>query len=217
MRVAIIAQAVALRAGLRAILTDRMSRSDYRQDILEVVYEAGSLEEFLLDFPDADVLILQGELLGDPDLDQITKRLEGQLGILALSENSVVSSKLMALPVLSWGILPPDATEDELLAAVMAVGQGLLVGPPNLLKPMLSANFLTEAGDLDLFEATLTERESQVLQLLALGLANKQIAQKLTISEHTVKFHISSIYSKLGVTNRTEAVRAGVKHGLITL
>jgi DNA-binding NarL/FixJ family response regulator len=56
-----------------------------------------------------------------------------------------------------------------------------------------------------------------VLQLLAHGLANKQIALALNISEHTVKFHVSSIYNKLGATNRTEAVRAGVQRGLVVL
>jgi NarL family two-component system response regulator YdfI len=63
----------------------------------------------------------------------------------------------------------------------------------------------------------LTDREMEVLQLLAQGLANKQIAAKLSISEHTVKFHVSSIYTKLGVGNRTEAVRMGVRRGLILL
>jgi DNA-binding NarL/FixJ family response regulator len=63
----------------------------------------------------------------------------------------------------------------------------------------------------------LTARETEVLQLLAQGLANKQIAVALGISEHTVKFHISSIYGKLEVTNRTEAVRAGARRGLVLL
>ena len=63
----------------------------------------------------------------------------------------------------------------------------------------------------------LTSRELEVLSLLAEGLANKQIAYELEISEHTVKFHISSIYTKLGVTNRTEAVMTGARLGLIAL
>jgi NarL family two-component system response regulator YdfI len=63
----------------------------------------------------------------------------------------------------------------------------------------------------------LTEREGQVLQCIAQGLANKQIAVALGISEHTVKFHLSSIYSKLGATNRTEAVRLGTLQGIIVL
>ncbi len=63
----------------------------------------------------------------------------------------------------------------------------------------------------------MTEREGQVLQLTAQGLANKQIAVALGISEHTVKFHLSSLYAKLGVTSRMEAVRAGARRGLVVL
>ncbi len=63
----------------------------------------------------------------------------------------------------------------------------------------------------------LTARELQVLQLLARGLPNKQIALQLGISEHTVKFHVSSIYARLGVSSRTEAVRRGVQQGLVVL
>jgi DNA-binding NarL/FixJ family response regulator len=69
----------------------------------------------------------------------------------------------------------------------------------------------------DLKVEALTEREAQVLQKLAQGMANKQIAAALGISEHTVKFHVSAIYSKLGATNRTEAVRIGVRQGMIIL
>jgi len=63
----------------------------------------------------------------------------------------------------------------------------------------------------------LSEREIEVLGLLAQGLANKQIAAALGISEHTVKFHVSSIYTKLNVTNRAEAVHQGVRQGLIAV
>jgi DNA-binding NarL/FixJ family response regulator len=217
MRVAIIAHAVALRAGLRVILTGGADRSLLGQNVLEVVYETGSVSEYLVDYPEVDLLILEAEFLADSDLARIAKRAEGQLGIIALGDDPHLSNTLMTLPVHAWGILSPDVSEDELLAAVVAVGQGLLTGSPNLLKPMLSPTFIMETDDLDQFQARLTERESQVLEQLALGLANKQIAYTLKISEHTVKFHISSIYSKLGVANRTEAVRAGVKHGLITL
>ncbi|HEY5902473.1 MAG TPA: helix-turn-helix transcriptional regulator, partial [Anaerolineales bacterium] len=63
----------------------------------------------------------------------------------------------------------------------------------------------------------LSDREIEVLELLAQGLANKQIAGALGISEHTVKFHVSSIYTKLNVTNRAEAVRQGVRQGLIAV
>ncbi len=65
--------------------------------------------------------------------------------------------------------------------------------------------------------AQLTPREAEVLRLLASGAGNKQIAWELGVSEHTVKFHTSAIYAKLGVANRTEALRRGVELGLLSL
>ena len=72
-------------------------------------------------------------------------------------------------------------------------------------------------GDLDAPAESLTSREVQVLELLAEGLSNKTIAQRLGISDQTVKFHVASISGKLGAVNRTDAVRRAVRHGLITL
>jgi len=108
----------------------------------------------------------------------------------------------------AWGVLPTDASAEELAAAVHALSQGLIVGTATLL-------FETESEPLS--HGPLTERELEVLGLLAKGLANKQIAVALGISEHTVKFHVSSIYTKLNVTNRTEAVRDGLRGGWIAL
>ncbi len=76
-------------------------------------------------------------------------------------------------------------------------------------------------GEIDDGEGVLAEaltgREVEILQALALGLTNKEIARRNAISEHTVKYHVASIYSKLGVNNRTEAVRQGVHLGIITM
>src|SRR5216683_2649955 len=63
----------------------------------------------------------------------------------------------------------------------------------------------------------LTRREREVLQMLAAGLANKEIAARLAISDHTVKFHVASILGKLGASTRTEAVSAGIRRGLVLL
>jgi DNA-binding NarL/FixJ family response regulator len=84
-----------------------------------------------------------------------------------------------------------------------------------LVQPLFGPTLALEQTD-DLAEE-LTDRESQVLQLLGQGFPNKQIALQLAMSEHTAKFHVSAIYAKLGVTNRTEAVRRGVRLGLIVL
>jgi DNA-binding NarL/FixJ family response regulator len=69
----------------------------------------------------------------------------------------------------------------------------------------------------EVMEEPLTPREVQVLELLAEGLANKAIADRLGISDQTVKFHVAAILAKLGVANRTEAVRVAVRRGLIAM
>ncbi|RPI56907.1 MAG: DNA-binding response regulator [Acidobacteria bacterium] len=74
-----------------------------------------------------------------------------------------------------------------------------------------------DAPDDDWIEQPLTRREMEVLQLLAEGLPNKSVAERLGISDQTVKFHVASISSKLGASNRTDAVRLGLRRGLITL
>jgi DNA-binding NarL/FixJ family response regulator len=74
-----------------------------------------------------------------------------------------------------------------------------------------------EPEDEDWIEQPLTRREIDVLQLLAEGLSNKSIAARLGISDQTVKFHVASIASKLGASNRTDAVRLGLRRGLINL
>jgi DNA-binding NarL/FixJ family response regulator len=67
------------------------------------------------------------------------------------------------------------------------------------------------------YEEPLTPREIDVLQLLAEGLPNKAIAERLRISDQTVKFHVASIFGKLGASNRTDAVRRALRRGLITV
>jgi DNA-binding CsgD family transcriptional regulator len=67
------------------------------------------------------------------------------------------------------------------------------------------------------FEEALTARERDVLELLAEGLSNRVVAQRLGISEHTVKFHVSSIYGKLGASSRAQAIRRAARRGLITM
>lgn len=128
-------------------------------------------------------------------------------GILLLSDDQLNFQDMRRLTRV-WGILPADSSAEELTAAIHALSQGLIVGAPAL---------LFESDSEPLERGPLTDRESEVIGLLAKGLANKQIAVALGISEHTVKFHVSSIYTKLNVTNRTEAVRAGLRGGWIAL
>jgi two-component system, NarL family, response regulator YdfI len=106
---------------------------------------------------------------------------------------------------------------DELQATVQAAAHGLVVLPAALAERMLSQPASVEALAPAPLDEPLTPREREVLELLAEGLSNKLIARRLQISEHTVKFHVSSIYAKLGASSRTEAVSQGARRGLITL
>ncbi len=110
------------------------------------------------------------------------------------------------------GLLPRDTDPDQLLAALDAVSQGLVV-----LDPQLAAALPRSEPPTQPPAETLTPRELEVLQLLAEGLPNKTIARQLSISEHTVKFHLNAIMSKLGAQSRTEAVVRATRLGLIIL
>jgi DNA-binding NarL/FixJ family response regulator len=111
----------------------------------------------------------------------------------------------------AYAILALDATPGEIVAAVIAVAGGLIAVAPRTLAAAAPSDAPRRAHE------RLTAREIDVLRQLARGTANKTIAHELAISEHTVKFHIGSIFAKLGVTSRTEAVAQGLRLGLIML
>jgi len=195
-RVAILAPVLALRVGLREVFRGL--------DELEVVRDASSLDEL----PEVDVLVLTSP-------DYLSDLEEDAPAVLFLTDDQNDAVQLMDLPV--WGVLSLDASPEELSAAIRALGEGLWTGSPALLQSILERPpvFALEEGDP--IVDPLTPREREVLQLAAEGLANKQIALSLEISEHTVKFHLSSLYTKLGVTSRTEAIRAGARRGWVVL
>lgn len=105
------------------------------------------------------------------------------------------------------GILRNDASSDQIIHAIKSVASGLMV---------FDSAMLHRPDEEPVAEA-LTPRENEVLRLLADGLGNKEIAARLNISEHTIKFHIRSILGKLGASSRTEAVSRGLRSGLIEL
>jgi two-component system, NarL family, response regulator YdfI len=127
------------------------------------------------------------------------------------------SQPVWTLEALRLGVralLPRDASQAEILAAVEAAATGLAAVDPQDLDALLSsAAPVQAAGEV----SALTARELEVLRMMAEGAANKIIAWKLGISEHTVKFHVASILAKLGASSRTEAVTIGIRKGLILL
>lgn len=226
-QVGIVALHRAVRAGLRSLLLNDAAVPDPACPPLEVILEAPRLSDLGSLPADLDILLVISAEATSSDLKRLLVGREGQVALLLLAESAQVAPVWIDLPLRAWGVISLDATVEELLAAVRALSEGLWVGAPELIRRMLAPwtalprqlpvkGTAAESGELSPVE-TLTERESEVLQYLARGMANKQIAMQLGISEHTVKFHVSSIFAKLGVTNRTEAVRLGVRYGLISL
>jgi DNA-binding NarL/FixJ family response regulator len=202
-RLAIVASALALRLGLRLMLQERTE--------FEIAGEAPSLEALEIELSQVDLLLAADDV---PDLDTLPAAGEPYPAVLLLGGNPAAAAILMTCPLPAWGALPLDAAPEALAAALQALRAGLWVGDP-LLMPQLAASPQSSRRALE--SETLTNRELEVLQGLSYGLANKQIGLALGISEHTVKFHVSSIYTKLGATNRTEAVRIGIQKGWVTL
>ena len=110
------------------------------------------------------------------------------------------------------GVIPRDAPESEIVTAIEAAASGLIVLHPQWIDAAL-ANRVSVGARIE----ELSPREIEVLRLMAEGASNKTIAWRLNISEHTVKFHVNSIFSKMGVSSRTEAVMAGLRAGLVPL
>jgi len=184
----VVASTPALQAGLKSILDEAG---------FEVVRQAP-----------ANVILVDGAAL------QELLVAEGSEGVVLLTEDERQASELRSLGLSGWAVLPPDATPEQLAAAVHAVAHGLVAVAAG------AAAELLPRGRVDVADQPaepLPPRELEVLQLVSHGLSNKLIARQLSISEHTVKFHISSTYAKLGAASRTEAVSLAARRGLIRL
>jgi DNA-binding NarL/FixJ family response regulator len=217
-RTVVVAPILAVRTGLRTLLSDAsFPAGALAAASIEVVQEAAALADLDRLPSGTDVLVVSSEAFSPKELNRLLQDRPGQVGLLLLAPDAAALPSLLDAQLRAWGLLPLEATGEELAAGVIAVHEGLLAGSPTLLVPALDRSWEASGGvEGDSIEP-LTEREGQVLQLLAQGLANKQIAISLGISEHTVKFHVSSLYTKLGAANRTEAVRLGIQSGLILL
>ena len=132
--------------------------------------------------------------------------------LLSADAQPAWSSEVLRLGVRA--MLPRDAAPAEVLAAVEAASTGLAVVDPHDLEALLAASNPTAASAES---SVLTPRELEVLRWMAEGAANKNIAWKLGISEHTVKFHVASILAKLNASTRTEAVAIGIRKGMILI
>jgi DNA-binding NarL/FixJ family response regulator len=145
-------------------------------------------------------------------------------GSVALIDDPDPAWVRSALNASIHAILSRDANIEDMQLALQAADAGFVLLHPTSVQGLLQSNSIAEIDEIsvegiaheDLLE-DLTARESEVLRLVSMGLGNKEIAVRLAISEHTAKFHISSILSKLHAGSRTEAVSLGIRKGLISI
>jgi NarL family two-component system response regulator YdfI len=210
-RVFIVAASPLIRGGLQSVLAD--SRFD-------IVGSAVDLESVSGQFVNAepDVVLVEAAADAQEELLNVIEDAEvaEEYAVMVLSEQPKTAWLSRALRAGVRAVLPRDATPEQLHAALEAAAAGLVVVHPAEMSAVLHAPAALSSPITELPEQ-LTPREREVLQMISGGLGNKEIAGRLSISEHTVKFHVASILGKLGASTRTEAVSIGIRHGLVLL
>lgn len=179
--------------------------------IAQVVASAATIEEApaLAAEMHPDVMIVECD---DRSIQDVIAIAAESPPLLLLSAGSDPPWLAEALRAGVRGVIPRDAPEEEIAAAIEAAAAGLVVLHPQSLDGALASRASVSAQT-----EPLSPREIEVLRLIAEGDSNKTIAWKLQISEHTVKFHVNSIFSKMNAGSRTEAVMSGLRRGLIPL
>ena len=205
-RIAVAATSAVRRAGLESII-----RSHAEFHLAGSFGAVASLVSFARS-TELDVIVIDTDSIRDLLLEPTS-----DAAIVLLTEVTEARSISRLLRSGVRAILSRESDPDDVLSAIYASYDGLV-----LLSTPTAESLAAVYGDQPLeVEAELSEeitsRETDVLRMLAQGLVNKDIAARLGISEHTVKFHISSILDKLGASTRTEAVTLGIRRGLIAI
>lgn len=195
-----------VREGLVAVLEDEPD--------FEVVGSAGSAEEAmaLAERLAPEVALLDLELPGMDGVAAIPPLVQASPGlrILVFTAYDTDERVFGAIRSGAGGYLLKGATAAEIAQAVRVVHGG-----ESYLEPRIAAKLVAEVTAPRRFAGLLSERERAVLRLIAAGLSNKQIARSLSITERTVKFHVTSIFKKLGAENRAQAVALATQRGLL--
>ncbi len=198
-----------VRRGLRSFLE---SFAD-----ITIIGEAASGEELLNHIEDWLPTVVLMDLLMPGGIDGIetTQRLRAispQTQVVVLTAHTDEVRVIAALRAGAIAYIRKDAAPEMLLAAIRAAARG-----QSMLDPAIAGTVLQDLMLGSTLNNNLTEREMEVLRLLAHGQTNRQIAEALIVSQETIKTHVGNILAKLQITHRTQAVIAALKQGLISL
>ena len=203
---------VVVREGTRELLQ--------REKDLEVVGEAGDGEEavrLVEKFkPDVAILDIAMPKLNGIEATRKIKTISPSTAVIVLTAYDYDQYVFALLEAGAAGYLLKDVPSQEVIKTVRAVHAGKPVLHPVIARKALE-HFMMRTTNRTKRSQFLTEREREVLQLVATGQSNRQIADNLNLSLRTVQAHLRNVYNKLKVSSRTEAVIAGLKNGSLTL
>ena len=184
---------------------------------IEVIAQAVDGKDCLdkLEIYKPDVLLLD---INMPNMNglEVLKQLKAKklkIKVLVLTVHNETEYLMKAVDIGINGYVLKDSESSELKKAIFAIVDGETYIQPSLI-PALNAKRIERNEDEEKIDA-LTRREMEVLKLLAIGMYNKEVAEKLEISERTVKNHVSNIFKKLEVTDRTQAAVFAIRNNLI--
>ncbi len=187
---------------------------------IKVIAEAGNGKECieLLDEKNTDILLLD---INMPEMNglkvlQYLKEKKTDVKVLILTIHNEVEYLIRAADIGVEGYILKDSDSSLLKKAIVTIMQGETFIQPEL-RPMLKKRMSERAASLNSYDDNLTKREIEVLKLLAEGLFNKEIAYTLSISEKTVKNHISNIFKKINASDRTQAAVYAIKHNIVDI
>jgi DNA-binding NarL/FixJ family response regulator len=187
----------------------------------QVIAEASDGEECLEKIPkqDPDILLLDINMPKKNGLDVLRELNENsspkKIKVLVLTVHNEVEYLLKAVQIGIDGYILKDSESSELKKAIYTIMNGETYIQPDLI-PMLNSKLIHMENDHEKIES-LTKRELEILKNLAVGMYNKEIALKLNISERTVKNHVSNIFKKINVADRTQAAVFAIKNNLIDI
>lgn len=187
---------------------------------MEVVAEAGDGEEAVTlasEFkPDVAVMDIVMPKLNGIEATRKIKEIAPDIAILILTAYDDDEYVLGLLDAGAAGYLLKSARGQDLAQAIRAIKAGESVLHPKIIAKLLKRAMATTVEEHKA-SGLLSERESEILRLVALGMSNKEIAEKLFLSQRTIKAHLTNIFNKFNVASRSEAIVKGLQWGLVTL